>query len=199
MKLIQSVIVILAISLFSGSLLAGVYKCTDAQGNTTYQSAPCTEEKLAAEIDLKTGGQTDLTAKERQQQKEDELGLELKNQQEQEKQKQLELIAKRKNDTAKQSTLNQQLIKNNPLQFSAFAIPPYDFDKLPPLVKQLEARLPEIEKLRRLAAQKALATGECTRVESDELSIKSKAEQLVILVGCSSAKTFLFNETELLD
>jgi hypothetical protein len=65
------------------------------------------------------------------------------------------------------------------------------------VVKHYETRLPEIEKFRRLAAKKALATGECVRVESDELSAKSSSEQLVFSVDCSSAKTFYFNEKEL--
>ena len=199
MKLIQPIIAILATTLFSGSVIAGVYKCTDAQGNTSYQSSPCAEEKIAAEIDLKTGGHTDLTAKEKLQQEEKELDLELQKQQEVEKKKQLDLIAKRKKDAAEQSAINQQLIKDNHIQFSAFAIPPYKFDKLPALVKQFETRLPEIEKFRRLAAHKALATGECIRVEVDELSIKSQIGQLVISVDCSSGKNFHFNESELVD
>ncbi|MCK5189464.1 MAG: DUF4124 domain-containing protein [Methylococcales bacterium] len=199
MKLIRPIIAILATTLFSGSVLAGVFKCTDAQGNTAYQSAPCAEENIAAEIDLQTGGHTDLTAKQKQQQEEKELDLELKKQQEAEKQKQIDLEEKRKKDAAEQGAINQQLIKDNPIQFSVFAIPPYTADELPALVKQFEARLPEIEKFRRLAAQKALATGECIRVEVDELSVKSKADQLVIKVDCSSAKTFRFNEAELVD
>lgn len=199
MKLIQSIIAILAMTLFSGSILAGVYKCTDDKGNTAYQAAPCAEENVASEINIKTGGHTDLSVKRKQEEEKEELDLELQKKQEAEKQKKIELEEKRKKDAAEQSALNQQLIRDNHIQFSAFAIPPYKFDKLSAFVKQFEARLPEIEKFRRLAAQKALSTGECIRVEGDELSVKSKADQLVFKVDCSSAKKFFFNESELVN
>ena len=43
-----------------------------------------------------------------------------------------------------------------------------------------ESRLPEIERFRRQAAQKALETGKCQRVEADELNSKSKVGSLGI-------------------
>jgi hypothetical protein len=192
MKLIQFT-VMLATALFSNTLLAGVYKCTDAEGNTSYQSSPCAKENKAVEINIQTGGSTDLSDKDQQKTKD----LELEKQQKKELENKLALEAKLKKDTAEQSALNQQLIKNNPIQYTAFAIPPYIIGKLPELVKPYESRLPEIEKNRRLAAQKALATGECIRVESDELSAKSKPDNIVISIDCSSAKTFYYSEAEL--
>ncbi|MCK5661873.1 MAG: DUF4124 domain-containing protein [Thiotrichaceae bacterium] len=193
MKSVQPLVAILATTLFSGSILAGAYKCTDEEGNISYQSAPCAKENTAAEINMKTGGLTDLSIE----QKKNELAQEIQNQQAAEQLKIQEQIAKRKYEAMTQSALNQQLIKDHPQQFSAFAIPPYISDKLPTLVKQYESRLPEIEKFRRLAAQKALASGECLRVESDQLSSKSTTKQLVFSIDCSSAKSFHFNETEL--
>jgi hypothetical protein len=193
MKTVQSLVVILATSLFSSTSFSGVFKCTDNQGNTAYQSSPCAQEKNALEIDIKTGGQTDLSLQLKQKKQEQEA----QKQQKAELQKKIEQEAQRKKDLAEQSKINQQLIKNNPIQFTAFAIPPYTPDNLPELVKLHELRLPEIEKFRRIAAQKALSTGECTRVEAAELSVKSKPEKLVFSINCSSAKTFFFNETEL--
>ncbi len=189
---------IITISLISFNAVAGVYKCTDIQGNTSYQSSPCAEEKQALKIDMKTGGATNLTLAEKQ--KKAQLAAEQANKEQQEALKKLneKKEAKRLKDSAEQSALNQQLIKDNPVQFSAFAIPPYLPDQLTPLVKLHEARLPEIEKFRRLAAQKALKTGECKRVESDQLSIRSKPDQLVISIDCSSAKTFYYSESELI-
>ena len=187
-------LVIIAATLFSNTILAGVYKCTDTQGNTAYQSTPCAQHKKAVEIDIKTGGVKDLSLEKKQK----ELALVLKEQQKAKQQKKSELEAQRRIEAMEQSQINQQLIKNNPIQFSAFAIPPYNTDKLPELVKQYQTRLPEIEKFRRIAAQKALATGECKRVEADELSIKSTSDQLVFSVDCSSGRTFYFNETELI-
>ena len=193
MKSIQSVVVVMGGLFFSSSIFAGVYKCSDGLGNTSYQANPCAEENTAVEINVKTGGATDLSIKE----KKKEIDAEFKKQQEDKNQKLIELEVKRKKDAAEQSALNQQLIKDNPIQYSAFAIPPYRSEKLPVLVKTYEMRLPEIEKFRRFAAKKALGTGECVRVESDELSVKSSSEQLVFSVDCSSAKTFYFNEKEL--
>ena len=198
MKLVSSMASLLVLALLSGSALAGVYKCTDSHGKTAYQSSPCADEKTALEIDLKTGGATDLDARIKQKEQEKQLKkkkeLELKIEQKKLKAKE----AKRIKDAAEQSAINQRLVKDNPVQYSAFAIPPYQHDKLPALVKKFEARLPEIEKFRRLAAQKALATGECGRVEVDELSVASQASQLVFSIDCSMAKSFQYNETELL-
>jgi hypothetical protein len=193
MSLLRLFIVISAMTLLSPNVLAGVFKCTDEFGNTTYQKSPCAEADNAAALDIKTGGSTDVTI-DKKELAEGEL---LKRQQQAEIQKQKDLEAKRVKSAQEQTTLNQLLIQNNPIQFSAFAIPPYAPEKLSDIVKPFESRLPEIEKLRRVAAQKALATGECKRVESDELSIKSTLKLLVFSVDCSNAKTYSYNETEL--
>lgn len=195
MNLLCSSLGFVAITLFSSHSLASVYKCTDDQGKTAYQSSPCAEEKKAIKIDISTGQSIDLAAKLRQQHED----IELKKQQEIEKKKNIVQELKRQQDATAQSALNQQLIKDNPIQYTAFAIPPYPHDKLPSLVKPFETRLPEIEKFRRLAAQKALTTGECKRVESVQLSIKSKSDQLAFSIDCSTAKNFQFSEQELLN
>ncbi|MCK4842251.1 MAG: DUF4124 domain-containing protein [Methylococcales bacterium] len=197
MKLTSLLFVLLIPFLFSSSLFAAVFKCTDSSGNTSYQASPCAKTKKAIEINIKTGSSTDLIVKQEQEQKQQELDLKVRKQEDIDAQLKLELIAKRKKDTLEQSAINQQLIKDNSIQFSAFAIPPYNPDSLPHLVKQHEARLAEIEKFRRLAAQKALSTGDCIRVEGDDLNVKSKPDLLVFSVSCSSSKTFTYNETEL--
>ncbi len=194
MKLMQSIVVLTAILFYSAGTLARIYKCSDEQGNISYQAKPCSLEKKAIEIDVKTGNATDLSL----QKKKKEQELEHKKQQEVNRQKLIELKASRKKETETQSALNQQLIKDNPIQYSAFSIPPYRVDRLSDVVKLYETRLPEIEKLRRFAAKKALATGGCERVEASHLSAKSSAGQLFFSVDCSSAKTFYFNEKELL-
>jgi len=194
MKLVRSIVGFVALVSLSGHVVAGVYKCTDADGKTAYQSAPCAEAASALKIDVKTGGSTDLAAQLKRQEQE----VELKKLQEIEHQKQLLREASRIKKATEQSGINQQLIKDNPIQFTAFAIPPYRHDRLSALVQPFAARLPEIEQFRRLAAQKALATGECKRVESGQLSIQSQMKQLVFTIDCSSAKTFQFNEAELI-
>jgi hypothetical protein len=195
MKLLQFAAAILATALFSSSASARVYKCTGELGETKYQSSPCVEANKVSEINMQTGGLTDLSIR----QKKQKLVDELQKQQMADAQKKIELEEKRIKSSKKQSELNQQLIRNNPIRFSAFAIPPYAPDELTELVKEFEARLPEIEKFRRLAALKALSTGECKRVEGDELSVKSKADELVFSVDCSSAMTFQYSESELIE
>lgn len=183
--------------LLSFNSWAGVYKCTDANGKTDYQSSPCTEDHSAVQINTKTGSQVDLNQLEHQKHQADEQRKQLEMQKQAEEQARLDAIAKRKQQAREQSQLTLELIKQNPTQFSAFAVPPYDPEKLPPAIQPYERRLPDIEKFRRLAAQKALATEKCQRVESDELSAKSTQELLQFQVSCSSGSSFVFNETEL--
>ncbi len=186
-------ILIVLIALYSGFGHAQVYKCTDGSGNTSYQSSPCDAETKAFTIDIKTGSKVDLSQQPNPLQKQ-----ELKKQQEAlEKQKQLQQEQQRKQAVSAEQAITLALIQNNPSQFSIYSIPPYQIDNLPALVEQFKNRLPDIEKFRRLAAQKALATGKCGRVESDELNIRSKKTQLVFLVDCSSGQSFYYNETEL--
>lgn len=176
---------------------AGVYKCTDAEGHTHYQASPCAEVAQAIQINPKTGGSVDITAEEQQKAVDAEQQKQQEQQRLAEEQARLAAIAERKERARAESQLTQALIKQNPLQFSAYAIPAYDPDKLEGLAKQFETRLPDIEKFRRLAAQKALTSGQCGRVEADELNNRSKADALVFLINCSSGDSFYFNETEL--
>lgn len=176
---------------------AAVYKCTDSSGHTDYQSSPCAQEHKSIQMNPKTGSSVDINAQEQQQAMTAEQQKQQELQKQAEEQAKLEEIARRKKQAQTESELTQTLIKQNPLQFSAYAIPAYDPDKLPTLVKKFESRLPEIEKFRRMAAQKALDTGKCQRVEADELNSKSTQEILVFMINCSSGASFHFNETEL--
>ncbi|MBM4208877.1 MAG: DUF4124 domain-containing protein [Gammaproteobacteria bacterium] len=178
-------------------LMADVYKCTDANGNKIYRATPCVEGQKKIELNVKTGGTTDLTEQENQQalsqQEEQSKDAQKKQEEDQAKQKLNQLKQESADETAK----NQFLVKSNPQQYSAFAIPPYKYDDLSPLVKPYQQRLPEIERFRRQAAEKVLATGQCGRVESVEVSEKSTKNGVVILIDCSSAKKFYISEAEL--
>jgi hypothetical protein len=176
-------------SFFSAYAYAGVYKCTDAEGATAYRSKPCATGQSNIEINVKTGILTNLDDT-----KNPQATLE---QQKLEQDKLVEKEAQLKQQAINESAKNQFLIKNNPEKFSAFAIPPYTPGQLPDLVTKYQTRLADIERLRRYAAEKALATGQCSRVEATELNIKSTKEALVFLVDCSSAKHFYFTEQEL--
>ncbi len=195
MKIIYLINTLLFISFFSAQSFAGVYKCTDKAGRTAYQSKPCADESNGLKIDIKTGGSTDLGSKLRQQ----ERDRQLKQQQEKQRQQAKARESERISEANRQSAINQKLVRDNPVQYTAFAIPPYKHDQLSELIKPFAERLPEIERFRRIAAQKALATGDCKRVESNQLSIQSQPDKLIITVDCSSAKTFQFSEQQLLN
>ena len=176
---------------------AEIYKCTDANGVKVYRPTPCIEGSNNIQIDLKTGVKIDLDEEKRlQEEKLKEQQAKRKERLEQERlmQQQEEL---RKLQIVNESKKNQLLIKDNPLKFSAFAIPPYEEGRLLPLVKRFEDRLAYIERMRGVAAQKALATGNCNRVESSELNERSTRDLLVFLVDCSNSKSFYFNENDL--
>jgi hypothetical protein len=193
----MKLIVILFGALFSLAASAGVYKCTDETGKIVYKANPCAMGQSNVEIDLKTGIKRDLDREKKEQQMKDEQEQAKLNAQEEEEKKQAEKQAKLKQEAKDESAKNQFLIKNNPLKYSAFAIPPYDPEQLPSLVKNFAARLPEIERLRRAAAEKALASGQCGRVESVELNGKSTQDALVFLVDCSTGKKFYLTEQEI--
>lgn len=174
-----------------------VYKCTDTTGRTNYQASPCAEQNKAMEINPKTGGAVDLNAQAEQQAILSDQKKQQALQKQAEEQAKLDTLNEFKKQVQAEHELTQNLIKQNPQQFSAFAIPIYDPSKLPALVQPFASRLVEIEKFRRLAAQKALDGGQCQRVEADELNVKSKPDLLVILINCSSGASFHFNENEL--
>ncbi|MGZ5008504.1 MAG: DUF4124 domain-containing protein [Methylobacter sp.] len=177
-------------SLVSTCAFAEIYKCTDVNGKTNYQSKPCAAEHKTMQINIKTGSAAE-PAQEKQE-------LDKKGQDESAEQAQmLKKQAQLKQDALAESAKNQFLVKNNPERFSAFSIPPYDPDQLPDVAKNYPSRLPDIERFRRQAAEKALASGQCTRVEASELDIKSVKRALVFSVSCSSGKSFYFTEQEL--
>lgn len=181
-------------SVFPVHVYAGIYKCTDAEGKTIYRPHPCTEGFDNRSFSVTTGVAADPDSASKQeatkQQQEQQEQIRQQQEQQQRRQKMLE-------QAAAESQQNQIFIKENPGQFSAYAIPPYAPDKLSSLVKKYEDRLPEVERFRRFAAQKALATGECGRVEAVELNEKSSPNSLVYLINCSSAQSFYFSEQEL--
>jgi hypothetical protein len=193
MKLIVSLLG----ALFTFPAAAGVYKCTDEAGKIVYKANPCVAGQRNVEIDLKTGVTRNLDQEKKEQQLKDEQEQAKLAALEEEEKKQADKQARLKQEAKDESTKNQFLIKNNPLKYSAFAIPPYDPEQLPSLVKNFAARLPEIERFRRFAAEKALQTGQCGRVESVELHSKSTQDALVLLVDCSTGKNHYLTEQEL--
>ncbi|MCX7096583.1 MAG: DUF4124 domain-containing protein [Methylococcales bacterium] len=184
-------------SLFSIYASAGVYKCKDANGNTTYGSNPCEAGVDTVKIDVRTGSAIDLDKQAREleaAEKAKEAALEKQKLDQEASIKKQQAI---NSEAVIESGKNQLLIKTNPDKYSAYAIPPYSPDKLPELVKPHRARIAEIERLRRKAAETALASDQCKRVESVELHSNSSATTLVFYITCSSGKSFFFNDKEL--
>ena len=183
--------------LFSAYAAAGIYKCTGDNGKTEYRSTPCQTGQGNVEINIKTGAATHLDDKNKQQalaQKEQQAAQE---KQAMEKEFILKKQADANRDVMNESAKNQLLIKNNPDKFSAYAIPPYVPGKLSALVNIYQSRLTDIERLRRQAAEKALASNQCIRVESVELHSKSTKDALMFLINCSSGQSFYFREQDL--
>jgi hypothetical protein len=174
-----------------------IYKCVDPSGKKNYQSNPCRAGLANTTLNISTGSSTNLDEEKKQQelkQKAEQAKLE---EEKMTKQQQLERQANINKEAIAESENNQALIRSNPQKYSAFAIPPYVPDKLSDLVKNFQDRLASIERLRRAAAEKALASGQCERVEAAELDIKSTKEMLSFLVNCSSGKMFNFTEQDL--
>lgn len=174
-----------------------VYKCVDKSGKINYQSSACAVGLTNSTLNIKTGNATNLDEEQKKQelkQQEEQAKLEsekLSNQQQKQKQEAVDKEAK----TVSEET--QKMVKENPKKFSPGAILPYMPDKLSDLVKKYQERLADIERLRRAAAEKALASGECERVEASELDDKSTKDALVFSVNCSTGKPFSFTEQDL--
>jgi hypothetical protein len=182
---------------FVMSAQAAVFKCTDAAGNQVYRAAPCADGFNNAELNLKSGSVVSLDEqKEREALKQKQQQLE-REQAQLEQEQMLHQQAQLVQEAAEESAKNQAIIKGNPTQYSAFAMPPYALDSLPALVKLYAPRVPDIERFRRLAAVQALASGRCGRVEAVELNEKSTVAALMILVDCSTAARFYLTEQEL--
>ncbi len=179
--------------LFSSYTFAGVYKCIDNNDRITYQNQPCAEQALASEIDLTSGANISLEEERRRIQ----LAREKREQEEIAQRKIAEQQARLLQESIAETRINQQFIKDHPKQFSAFAIPPYTEGDRPALVEDFQARLPEIERLRRKAALYVLDGGNCGRVEASELNSRSSSDNLVFLVDCSSGLQTYVEEKQL--
>ena len=177
----------------SHTAAAEVYKCTDANGKTSYQAKPCASGEKGVEINFKTGEAIDKQterAREALKLKKQKLQESLKHD---EARKRHQLIRAAKAESEK----NQTLVRKQSDHFSAYAIPPYNPENPSDLVKQFEDRLPEIERMRRMAALKVLSGNHCKRVEASELNIRSTKDQLIFLVNCSRGQGIYVSEDEL--
>lgn len=192
-------LIVLGCLLLSPSYAAKeVNKCISAAGKKEYTTKACNEGYSSSKLNINTGSSTDEEEEKKQVdlRKQKELAkIEEEKKAKQEEQERQEAVNK---EAIVESEKNKVMIKENPKLFSPFAIPPYEPNKLSDLVKKYQNRLAEIERMRRTAAEKALATGECERVESAELDAKSTKVLLTFLVNCSSGKSFFYTEADFL-
>lgn len=186
--------------LFSSYLYAAkdVNKCVDASGKKNYQARPCPDGVKTSKINIKTGSSTDINEEQKQLDLREQKEKNKLDEEKKAKQEQLEQQAAVNKDAIKESEKTQEVIKNNSKQYSPNAIPPYQPDQLSELVKKYQIRLVDIERMRRTAAEKALSSTECDRVESSELSPKSTEVLLSFLVNCSNGKSFFYTELDFL-
>lgn len=174
-----------------------IYKCVDAAGKKNYQSTPCRPGFSNTTLNIATGSSTNLDEEKKQQELKQQTEQAKLEEQKMTEQQRAERQANINKEAIAESENNQILIRSEPQKYSAFAIPPYIPDKLSDVVKPFQDRLASIERFRRSAAQKALASSQCERVEASELDVKSTKEMLHFLVNCSTGKTFNFNEQDL--
>ncbi|MDT8407186.1 MAG: DUF4124 domain-containing protein [Methylococcales bacterium] len=186
-------IVILSLGV-SASAHAQVYKCVNPQtGRVLYQSSPCKTDEQALIVDIDTG-----TVQEQPRYTDPELQrLEQAQQQEQRAEQQRAEKARLLQRIKTENEQNERLLRSRPQSFSAQAIRAYDYDRLDEWLKPFQSRLPEIERMKRLAALKVLDAGSCQRVESTELSRTSRIDNLVFTVSCSNQPETLIMEQEL--
>ncbi len=191
-------LIILGCLVFSYAYAAhNVYKCVDATGKKNYQSSPCNAGVANTTLNIETGSSTNLDEVNQEQAQKKNAEQASAEQQKLTKQQLLEKQENENKAAIAESAKNQALIKSDSKKFAPFAIPPYTPDKLPDMVKPYQSRLSDIERLRRTASEKALATGQCERVEAAELDSKSTKEVLAFLVNCSSGKAFYYSEQDL--
>jgi hypothetical protein len=178
---------------------ATVYKCADDEGNIAYQKSPCQHLDSAAEVNLKSGSHKVVVDEIQNQIDEDEENLS-----EQQKQA-LEKLRKQAEEnrlielSAEQAQKNQEYLKSNIGSFSPYALPPYQGKSYAGIVRNYLARLPEIERYRRVAASNVLLSGQCRRVEAAEMDRFSKLDNLNFIIDCRNGKRVKLNEKALKD
>ncbi len=187
-------VTLLVIGSLSTAVNAQVYKCTDPEvRKVQYRDDNCPNGHKTEVIDVATGAvreKQNSPAPELIRLQQEQLALQKAAEEQAEKLRFLQAI-KSESDT------NLALLKSRSHQFSAMAIRPYQYDQLDSWQQPYQQRLPDIERMRRLAALKVLEQGQCQRVEASELSRSSRQDNLVFTVSCSNQPEILLTEQEL--
>ena len=100
-------------------------------------------------------------------------------------------------ECAEQAQKNQEYLSSKKDNFSPYAIPPYQGKRYEDIVANFLPRLAEIERYRRTAAAKVLASGQCVRIEAVDLVPTSALNNLRFIVDCRNGKRIKVKEQEL--
>lgn len=190
-------IVLLGVIFSINAATAAVYRCADENGKIAYQNSPYQNLDAAAELNVTTGRHRDITAEIKQQEAQDEALMSEEQKREAEKLRIENEKTRLKAAGAEQSQINQEYLKNNKEKFSPYAFPPYQGKRYKDLIASYLERLPEIERMRRIAASQVLESGDCQRVEASDLNVYSHISLLRFIIDCRNGKRISFSEKEL--
>lgn len=79
-----------------------------------------------------------------------------------------------------------------------YALSPYTKDTYPKTVAKFGSQLPEIEKLRRRAAEMAIDSGKCDSVELVEVSDKATRKEPIFFIDCTNEQRIYLKKSEIL-
>lgn len=105
-------------------------------------------------------------------------------------------VAEEKAHLASQQAERERL-ENYERRIASYAIDKYTSKGYPKLVAKYRSRLPEIESLRRTAAEMAIDSGKCDVVENVQLSDQSQTKSLVFFLDCKNQSRIYLTETEI--
>lgn len=91
----------------------------------------------------------------------------------------------------------RERLENYERRIRSYAIDAYTAKSYPQTYKKYRLRLPEIEKMRRAAAEMAIDSGKCDYVENVQLSDKSSPTALVFFIDCENRARIFLTEDDI--
>ena len=97
----------------------------------------------------------------------------------------------------KNEAIERERQANYERRIRPYAIDEYTRSQYPSLVAQYRSRLPEIHRLRRLAAEQSVDSNKCDYVENVQLSQESRVSSLKFFIDCSNGARIYLTESEI--